>query len=86
MAFIAVNELRATGAELFQDSESFLNELNNLDDAVHGGDSSNSGFSSSRVGVENIVVKALEFGVIGLGIDAIGHLAKSFSHGDHGLY
>ncbi len=81
MAFIAVNELRATGAELFQDSESFLNELNNLDDAVHGGDS---GFSSSRVGVENIVVKALEFGVVGLGIDAIGHLAKSFSKSDHG--
>ncbi|MBD2361877.1 hypothetical protein H6G36_11905 [Anabaena minutissima FACHB-250] len=74
MAFIAVNELRATGAELFQDSESFLNELNNLDDSVHGGN-----YSNTTNGVLDLAVKGFEFGVITYGIDAIGHLAKSFS-------
>ncbi|HIK07667.1 MAG TPA: hypothetical protein IGS40_23760 [Trichormus sp. M33_DOE_039] len=81
MAFIAVNELRATGSELFQDSESFLNELNNLDDAVHGGGND---YSNSTNGVLDLAVKGFEFGVITYGIDAIGHLAKSFS--DAGYY
>ncbi len=31
MASIKVSELRPTGSELFQDSESFLNELNDRD-------------------------------------------------------
>jgi hypothetical protein len=74
MAFIAVNELRATGAELFQDSESFLNELNNLDDSVQGGN-----YSNTTNGVLDLAVKGFEFGVITYGIDAIGHLAKSYS-------
>jgi hypothetical protein len=80
MAFIAVNELRATGAELFQDSESFLNELNNLDDSVHGG----SDYSNTTNGVLDLAVKGFEFGVITYGIDAIGHLAKSYSSADGG--
>jgi hypothetical protein len=75
MAFIAVNELRATGAELFQDSESFLNELNNLDDSVHGGGD----YSNTTNGVLGLAAKGFEFGVITYGIDAIGHLAMSFS-------
>jgi hypothetical protein len=79
MAFIAVNELRATGAELFQDSESFLNELNNLDDSVQGGN-----YSKTTNGVLDLAVKGFEFGVITYGIDAIGHLAKSYSSADGG--
>ncbi|MGH1395371.1 MAG: hypothetical protein ACRAVC_15265 [Trichormus sp.] len=74
MAFIAVNELRATGTELFQDSESFLNELNNLDD-VHGG----GGYSMTAGTVLPLAEKGFEFGVITYGIDAINHLAKSYS-------
>ncbi|MBD2345899.1 hypothetical protein [Anabaena subtropica] len=74
MAFIAVKELQATGSELFQDSESFLNELNNLDDSVHGGN-----YSKSTNGVLDLAAKGFEFGVITYGIDAIGHLAISFS-------
>jgi hypothetical protein len=75
MAFIAVNELRATGSELFQDAESFLTELNNLDDSVHGGYN----YSNTTNGVLDLAVKGFEFGVITYGIDAIGHLAKSYS-------
>jgi hypothetical protein len=80
MAFIAVNELRATGAELFQDSESFLNELNNLDDSVHGGGN----YSQGTNGVLDLAAKGFEFGVVTYGIDAIGHMARSFSSASTG--
>ena len=39
MAFIKLNELRPAGSELFQDSESYLNELNDQEIAnTFGGD------------------------------------------------
>ncbi|WP_232317188.1 hypothetical protein [Anabaena sp. CA = ATCC 33047] len=66
---------------MFQDAESFLNELNNLDDSVHGG---SSGYSGATNGVLDLAVKGFEFGVITYGIDAIGHLAKSFSDASTG--
>lgn len=46
MASIKVAELRPAGSELFQDSESFMNELNEMDTlSVHGGnDSKYSGY------------------------------------------
>ncbi|MGH1395367.1 MAG: hypothetical protein ACRAVC_15245 [Trichormus sp.] len=78
MAFITVNELRATGAELFQDSESFLNELNNFDDAVHGGGQD---YSNGTAGVISLLEKGFEFGVITYGIDGVNHLARSYSSG-----
>ncbi|HIK07670.1 MAG TPA: hypothetical protein IGS40_23775 [Trichormus sp. M33_DOE_039] len=81
MAFIAVNELRTTGSELFLDSESFINELSNLDDTVHGGGND---YSNSTNGVLDLAVKGFEFGVITYGIDAIGHLGNSYS--DAGYY
>ncbi|MEJ1936477.1 hypothetical protein WDZ92_40310 [Nostoc sp. NIES-2111] len=77
MAFIAVKELQNTGAELFQDSESFLSELNNVDaTAVHGG---GGGYSTATNGVLDFGLKGFEFGAITFGVDAIGHLVKSFS-------
>jgi hypothetical protein len=79
MAFIAVNELRATGVELFQDSESFLNELKSFDDAVHGGGQD---YSNGTAGVLSLLEKGFEFGVITYSIDAINHLAKSYSSAD----
>ncbi|MGH1395368.1 MAG: hypothetical protein ACRAVC_15250 [Trichormus sp.] len=79
MAFIAVNELRANGAELFQDSESFLNELNSFDDAVYGGGQD---YSNGTAGVISLLEKGFEFGVITYSIDAINHLAKSYSSAD----
>jgi hypothetical protein len=78
MASISVNNLSTTGVELFQDSESYLNELNNLD-AVHGGTDSafSGGFAATILG---LVTKGYEFGVYTIGIDAISHLVKSFSY------
>jgi hypothetical protein len=77
MAFIAVNELHTTGSALFQDSESFLNELNNVDESIHGG--GGGGYSSATNGVLDYGLKGFEFGAITFGVDAIGHLVKSFS-------
>lgn len=38
MANIAISDLRPTGANLFQDSESFLNELSDVEiNSTHGG-------------------------------------------------
>ncbi len=81
MASINLTELHTTGSALFQDSESFLDELNNnIDDAVYGGDS----YSSATNNVLAFGIKGFEFGAITFGIDAIGHLVKSFS--DHNGY
>ncbi|HLO84860.1 MAG TPA: hypothetical protein VK203_07585 [Nostocaceae cyanobacterium] len=75
MASIKLSELN--GAELFQDSESFLNELNDAASlSVHGGDDSSS-FNSYG----DYAVKYLEFLVSGYGISTIKEIAKSFS--DH---
>ncbi|HEY9803447.1 MAG TPA: hypothetical protein V6D25_24090 [Leptolyngbyaceae cyanobacterium] len=79
MASINLTELQTTGSELFQDSESFLHELNNIDNSVYGGDD---GYSSTTNFVLAYGIKGFEFGAITFGIDAIGHLVKSFSsHG-----
>jgi hypothetical protein len=85
MAFIAVNELRTTGAELFQDSESYLNELNNLD-TVHGGRVAGHAFSAGTATILGLVNKGYEFGVYTIGIDAISHLVKSFSESTNYTY
>lgn len=45
MASIKISELRPAGFELFQDSESFLNELGDRELAVSGG-SKKGGFNS----------------------------------------
>ncbi|MBW4645352.1 MAG: hypothetical protein KME23_20570 [Goleter apudmare HA4340-LM2] len=76
MASINLNKLNA-GSELFQDSESFLNEMNNVETvSVHGG---NYGYSDATDDVLDYGLKGFEFGAISFGIDAIGHLVKSFS-------
>ncbi|MCF4966885.1 hypothetical protein [Nostoc sp. CMAA1605] len=82
MASINLTNLQVTGAELFQDSESFLNDLSNLDNSIAGAGSE---YSDSSATVLGIVEKGFEFGVITLGIDGIVHLVKSFSSND-GLY
>ena len=76
MASINLTELHTTGSALFQDSESFLNELNNVDESIYGGGDD---YSSSTAGVLAYGLKGFEFGAITFGIDAIGHLVKSFS-------
>ncbi|WP_017652210.1 hypothetical protein [Fortiea contorta] len=80
MASITVNELHTTGVELFQDSESYLTELNNLD-AVHGGTdpAANSEYNGVTATVFSLIEKGYEFGIYTLGIDAIAAIIKSFS-------
>jgi hypothetical protein len=75
MASINLSELHIVGSELFQDSESFINELNNVESIVGGSD----GFSSNFDDVADFGIKGWEFGLLTYGIDAIGHIVKSFT-------
>jgi hypothetical protein len=70
MANITLAELQVAGSELFQDSESFLNELNDVD-AISGG----------FYGVSDIstLTKLAEAFVNTYGIGHIAYLAKSYS-------
>lgn len=74
MANIKVSELNLAGAELFQDSESFLNDLTDMDTtSVHGG--AGAYFPEfSKLGY-----KVLEYGLVGFGITNITSLVQSFS-------
>ena len=78
MASIKVAQLQANGSELFQDSESFLNEMNDVDTiSVQGGSGS---------GIHDLVyysIKGQEFVLLGFAIDNVVSLAKSFSHNNH---
>ncbi|MBH8551383.1 hypothetical protein I8751_03110 [Nostocaceae cyanobacterium CENA357] len=71
MATIALSELHAVGSQLFQDSESFLNEMSDVDSIVGGYD----GYVSDMSGL----TKLAEAWVYTYGIGHIGYLAKSFS-------
>ena len=56
MAEIKLSELRPAGSELLQDSESFLNELNDRDlDNVVGGDTIDSVASQNSATVASIL-------------------------------
>ncbi len=74
MATIIFSELRNAGSQLFQDSESFLNDMSDLD-SISG--SYDSGFSN-YLGY----TKLIEGYVITYAIDQIVYLAKSFSSHD----
>ncbi|MHC0064733.1 hypothetical protein ACWATR_17835 [Nostoc sp. UIC 10890] len=77
MAQITLSELYLTGSELFQDSESFLTELNEMNSiAVHGGQGE--GYDDFLTYGE----KGFEFSILGLGINNVVSLAKSFSDAD----
>ncbi|ARV58935.1 hypothetical protein BZZ01_10080 [Nostocales cyanobacterium HT-58-2] len=76
MAHIKVSELRPAGSELFIDSESFLNDLSDVDvSSVHGGFGHGLGVFTA------LNFKVLEAGVVGLGITNVVSLVKSFSGG-----
>ena len=83
MATITLSQLNVTGSELFQDSDSYLNELNDAASvSVHGGGSDFSGFGAYG----DFGVKYLEFLVDGYAIASIKHIAKSFSNDSHSGY
>ncbi|MHC0064737.1 hypothetical protein ACWATR_17855 [Nostoc sp. UIC 10890] len=77
MATITLSELYLAGSELFQDSESFLTELNEMNSvSVHGGQGE--GYDDFLTYGE----KGFEFSILGLGINNVVSLAKSFSDAD----
>ncbi|GCL37817.1 hypothetical protein SR1949_29290 [Sphaerospermopsis reniformis] len=71
MASIKLSELPATGSELFQDSESFLNEMSDANSIYGGGYSGISDMST--------LTKLAEAFVNTYGIGHIAYLAKSYS-------
>ena len=78
MANIILSELNNAGVELFQDSESFLNELKNVD-SISGGSSYGYGGGGYVSDISTLTKLAEAF----VGTYAIGHvtyLAKSFSY------
>ncbi|WP_414529631.1 hypothetical protein, partial [Nodularia chucula] len=70
-----LSELNNAGVELFQDSESFLNELKDVD-AISGGSSYEPYFSDM-----SFLTKLAEAFVTTYAIGHIAYLAKSFSYG-----
>jgi hypothetical protein len=74
MASIQLSELNVAGSELFQDSESFLNEMNDVDTiSIQGGSASQ--FSK----LIDYSIKGKEFVLLGFAIDTVVSIAKSFS-------
>ncbi|QMS90174.1 hypothetical protein HUN01_22245 [Nostoc edaphicum CCNP1411] len=74
MANITLSELQV-GSALFQDAESFLTELNDMN-AVYGGEGY--GFDPFL----DYGAKGFEFSILGLGVNNVVSLAKSFSDAD----
>ncbi|MDB9540974.1 hypothetical protein NWP22_04115 [Anabaenopsis tanganyikae CS-531] len=78
MANIILSELNNAGVELFQDSESFLNELKDVD-AISGG--SEIGYTSTGyVSDMSTLTKLAEAFVTTYAIGHVTVLAKSFSY------
>ena len=79
MANIILSELNNAGVELFQDSESFLNELKDVD-AISGGEVS--GYTTETyVSDISTLTKLAEAFVSTYAIGHVTVLAKSFSWG-----
>ncbi|MHC5734095.1 hypothetical protein [Nostoc sp.] len=84
MASIALSQLNTTGSELFQDSESFLNDLNNVDSiTIYGGGDGD--VSSVSDGLDPLLaygIKGQEFGLLAFGASLTAHIVKSYSDTD----
>ncbi|MBI1242944.1 hypothetical protein [Umezakia ovalisporum] len=81
MANITLSELHANGSELFQDAESFLNELSNVDSISGGQMGFLGGATAAQAAVSDpkTLTKLAEAFVFTYGIDHVTALAKSFS-------
>ncbi|MEH1777520.1 MAG: hypothetical protein V7K64_13110 [Nostoc sp.] len=83
MASIALSQLNTTGSELFQDSESFLNDLNNVDSiTIYGGDSDVSDVGNNLDPLLAYGIKGQEFGLLAFGASLTAHIVKSYSDSD----
>lgn len=79
MASIKIAELNIAGSELFQDSESFLNELNDVDTiTVHGG-GGDSGVSHITGLIAGVYYHHLAYEANVKGMEFIYKLASKFS-------
>jgi hypothetical protein len=72
MANITLSELHAAGSELFVDSESFLNELNDVDAIAGGAYAASNPFTLTKLAEAFVITYAVEHVTL---------LAKSFSLG-----
>ena len=79
MANIILSELNNAGVELFQDSESFLNELKDVDAISGGGETVYT--TNTYVTDMSTLTKLAEAFVSTYAIGHVTFLAKSFSHG-----
>jgi hypothetical protein len=79
MANITLSELNVAGSELFQDSESFLNELSNLDAIAGGQIGFGAGAGITAASNPMTIMKLAEAFVTVYAIDHVTLLAKSFS-------
>jgi hypothetical protein len=80
MAKIALSELHAAGSELFHDSESFLNELSDVD-SISGGSTYGYGAAGYQtVSDISTLTKLAEAFVFTYSIGHVTYLAKSFSY------
>ncbi|KZL48119.1 MULTISPECIES: hypothetical protein [Cyanophyceae] len=77
MANITLSELNNAGAELFQDSESFLNELRDVD-SISGGSTD---IYTGHVSDLSTLTKLAEAFVFTYSIGHVTYLAKSFTSG-----
>jgi hypothetical protein len=76
MPRIIVSDLQPTGSDLFQDSESFLDDLSDIDTtSIHGG----LGFGYEQFLMFSI--KVLQYSLYGLAITNIVSLVEGFSTG-----
>ncbi|YAF96624.1 MAG: hypothetical protein AB3A66_02785 [Nodularia sp. CChRGM 3473] len=81
MANITLSELHAVGSEFFQDSESFLNELSDVDSISGGQFGFAGGATAAQLAVSDpkTLTKLAEAFVYVYGIGHVTYLAKSFS-------
>ncbi|AFY42941.1 hypothetical protein [Nostoc sp. PCC 7107] len=82
MANITLSALNAAGSQLFQDSESFLNDLSDVDAiATHGAENNSNSYVSDFYGFNKLIE-----GYVGVyAIQHIYGIAKSFSQGGYGV-
>ncbi|MBE9209812.1 hypothetical protein IQ244_25625 [Nostoc sp. LEGE 06077] len=82
MANITLSELNAAGSQLFHDSESFLNDLSDVDAiAAHGADSNSNSYISDFYGFNKLIEGFVDV----YAIQHIYGIAKSFSNGGYGV-
>lgn len=86
MASITLSELQTSGVELFQDSESFLNDMNDVEGiSIQGGGGFSGGYGGGLTALITYSIKGKEFVLLSYGIQTVLTLTKSFSSAGGGV-